>query len=66
MHGPPTLYVHLTMPLEQDGHFLDPDGSLVLVTDHLALHEWDHEPGRWWSDALMHTHTPEQAERWRQ
>jgi hypothetical protein len=64
VHGPETLYEHLTRPLDQGGHFLDPQGSMALITDHLEFHKWDHEPNRWWSDALMHTHAPEQAEGW--
>ena len=49
------LLAHLIAPLDQDGHFLNPDGMLALYTDYDHVHDVEHEPG-WWSEALLHTH----------
>ena len=50
------LLKHLTAKLDDNGHFLDPDGMLAMYTDHQHVHEVEHEPGTWYTDALMHTH----------
>lgn len=53
--APPDLRVHLMEPLDHDGHFLTED-TLAIYTDHQQVHEEDHRPGSWWSEALMHDH----------
>ena len=51
-----SLQEHLTAKLDDLGHFLDPNGTLAMFTDHEHVHTAEHADGTWFGEALMHTH----------
>lgn len=56
MEHPVDLLAHMNKPFDEGGHNLAEAGYVIEELDLEQVHEEDHCPEAWWSDALIHAH----------